>query len=465
MHHIMINRNLHKTDEHAGQSASGLWSPPWPRAGAGVLACLRSRFRFCSGRGDKSARSTIRFLPFLAAGLLSLSLFWTGCDDLVSQRDKPASRERSSTITLQLVDESGTMESLHGRSAVDSARVEIRSNVHGHEYVFYSDEQGRVEITGVLSDLYFLSISRPLLDSELDKLPDLTDDNYSLVNRSVPSVEVRPGQSEPIVVPLELIFEGAPIVFSEIYSSGPPGAGLYFFDRFIEFFNQTDSTLYLDGLVIARAYASSYLGLNFIDDPEFIHSNNVWMFPGSGKDYPIEPGQFIICAVDAIDHTANAPESFDHRGADFEFYKPDAPDINNPEVTNMIMINQDSGIDWLVGGQADALVLARTDTGNMRWRDGRILIPYEDVIDGVEYLLNPSDLSRKKLNPQIDAGATGGISFYTGRSMERKISIGPDGVKRLQDTNNSSVDFRINDRPSPQYHHAIPEEEGHQTDP
>lgn len=398
-------------------------------------------------------RTAIWLVPAL---LVLVPVFWAGCDDVVSQRDKPASRERESTVILQIVDESGTLEKLRGQSGVDSARVQLRSNVHGTEYVYFSDENGRVEVTGVLSDLYFLSISRPLLQSEVDQLPDLTDDNYSLVNRSVPSVEIRPGRDEPIVIPLELIFEGAPIVFSEIYASGPPGAGLYFFDRYIEFFNQTDSTLYLDGLVVARVYASVYLGLNFIDDPEFIHSSNVWMFPGSGTDYPIEPGQFIICAVDAIDHRINAPESFDHRGADFEFYKPDAPDIDNPEVPNMIMIYQDSGIDWLIGGQADALVLARMDTDNLQWRDGRILIPYEDVIDGVEYLLNPSELDRKKLNPNIDAGATGGINFYTGRSMERRVSISPDGVRRLQNTNNSSVDFRINDRPTPQYHPDFP---------
>lgn len=394
-------------------------------------------------------RATVWLIPAL---LLLVPALWTGCDDVVSQRDKPVSKEREFSVVLHIVDESGTMEELRGQSGVDSARVQLRSNVHGTEHVYYSDENGKVEVTDMLSDRYFLSISRPLLPSEVEQLSDVSDENYSLANRTMPSLEIRPGLEEPVIVPLELIFEGAPIVFSEIYASGPPGAGLYFFDRFIEFFNQTDSTLYLDGLVVARVYASSYLGLNFIDDPEFIHSSNVWKFPGSGTDYPIEPGEFIICAVDAIDHTINAPESFDHRGADFEFYKPDAPDIDNPNVPNMIMIYQSSGIDWLIGGQADALVLARTDTDNIRWRDGRILIPYEDIIDGVEYLLNPSDLDRKKLNPMIDAGATGGINFYTGRSMERRVTISPDGVKRLQNTNNSSVDFRINDRPTPQYH-------------
>ncbi|MDG5767566.1 DUF4876 domain-containing protein [Balneolales bacterium ANBcel1] len=376
-----------------------------------------------------------------------------GCDDVVSQRDKPAQAERAGTTVLELVDESGVMETVYGRTLADSARVQLRSNTHGTEHLFWSDSEGRVEVTGLVSDRYFISVDRPLRRNEIERMPDLMHANsYSLANRSHPSVDIRGDSDGSVTIPLELVFGGAPIVFSEIYVSGPPGAGLYFFDRYIEFYNQTDSTLYLDGLVVARVYASSWLGLNFIDDPEFIHSTNVWKFPGSGTDYPIGPGQFVICAVDAIDHRINAPESHDMSGADFEFYKPDAPDIDNPNVPNMVMIYQDSGVDWLVGGQADAIVLARTDTQDLKWRDGRILIPYVDVIDGVEYLHNPANLSLKKLNPAIDAGAAGGISFYTGRSMERRPAENDGGTPQLQNTNNSSVDFRINERPTPGYH-------------
>lgn len=385
--------------------------------------------------------------------LLAVSII--SCDDLVSSREMPALAEGSTVVTLQLTDKSGVMQELYGRDGVDGATVRFQSNTHGDEYTLTSDESGRIQLTGILSDLYFLSISRDLTASEIELSAELGGDRYTLSNRSTPTLQVHPAMDEIVEIPLELIFSGAPIVISELYASGPTGAGLYFFDRFIEFYNQTDSTLYLDGLVIARVYASSYLGLNFIDDPEFIHSTTVWKFPGNGTDHPIEPGQFIVCAVDAIDHRVNAPESIDMRGADFEFYKPDAPDIDNPNVPNMIMIFQESGIDWLIGGQADALVLARTDTENLKWRDGRILIPYSDVIDGMEYLLNPADLSRKKLNPMIDAGATGGIPFYTGRSMERRMVEDADGVMRLQNTNNSSVDFRINDRPTPGTHHAL----------
>ena len=395
-----------------------------------------------------------RIIPLLS--LFISGLAFTGCDNVVSQRDKPEQKERSGKLILQLTDESGTMQSVYDREGVDSARIQMRSNVHGEEFTVYSDDEGVATVPDLISDTYFLSINRELSPFEIQNAADLTGDRYSLTNQDYPSVEFRAGQTDTIEVPLSLLFEGAPIVFSELYASGPPGAGLYFFDRFVEVYNQTDSTLYLDGLVIARVYASSYLGLNFIDDPEFIHSNNVWKYPGNGTDYPIEPGEFIYSALDAIDHRPNASESLDLSNADFEFYKHDAPDIDNPDVTNMIMIYQDSGIDWLIGGQADALVLADTDTDNLKWRDERILIPYEDVIDGFEYLQDPSDLDRKKLNPKIDAGATGGISFYTGRSMERRLTTDADGTTRLQNTNNSSVDFRINEDPTPGYHHELP---------
>ncbi|MDZ7763806.1 MAG: DUF4876 domain-containing protein [Melioribacteraceae bacterium] len=61
-------------------------------------------------------------------------------------------------------------------------------------------------------------------------------------------------------------------------------------------------------------------------------------------------------------------------------------------------------------------------------------------------------MDKKTLYPGIDAGATGGIVFYTGKSMERKIKSNENGRAILKDDNNSSLDFNIYPQPSPQYH-------------
>ena len=53
---------------------------------------------------------------------------------------------------------------------------------------------------------------------------------------------------------------------------------------------------------------------------------------------------------------------------------------------------------------------------------------------------DPTRLDLKILSPAIDAGATGGIQFYTGKSMERKASSTSPRLI-LKDDNNSTVDF------------------------
>lgn len=159
-----------------------------------------------------------------------------------------------------------------------------------------------------------------------------------------------------------------------------------------------------------------------------------------------------MCAEDAIDHRINAPNSVDQSHADFEFYKDDAPDIDNPAVPNMIKIYQQAGNDWLIGGEKGALVIAKFPADSLIPYDDQFLIPYRAVFDGVEYSDDPTQLDKKILNQGIDASATGGIQFYTGKSMER-ILLSDDGMKKLKDENNSSVDFKIISPPSPGKYH------------
>lgn len=384
--------------------------------------------------------------------VLLLAMIVAGCNSLLSD-EKPTARERHGETMLFLSDESGYMERLYGSNGVPDATVILRSNSFSEEVELASNHEGYVDLTGLISDTYHLSVLRPMTADEMKTVTGVSSDRFSLRAIGDTRFDLRADVDEIISVPMELSSGGSPIVISEIYGAGPTGAGLYFHDKYVEFYNQTDSTVYLDGLLIATAFSSGLTGENFINDPTYIHSNMVWQFPGSGTDYPIEPGTFIVCAADAIDHRRNAPNSVDLSSADFEFYKHDAPDIDNPDVPNMVMIHQPSGHDWLIGGERDALVLATADPETLFFRDGRLLIPIETVLDGVEYLQDPSRLDLKKLSPIIDAGATGKIRFYSGRSMER-IPVDAGGSFLLKDDDNSALDFRAIDRPTPGTHYA-----------
>jgi hypothetical protein len=389
----------------------------------------------------------ISFKIYLSLILISVINFSCNILDI----DKiPAVNERGTTYKITVIDNSGYMKALFGFNLVRNAEIMLKSNMQGTEYNLVTDSNGVANISGIISDNYLVTVNRWMLPDEMKIITGASRGDMKLTNTNTRNIKISPGVN--IVIPLESSIRNSPIVISEIYGSGPQGSGLYYHDKFVEFFNQSDSVMYLDGLLVIEEFANYSLGIRYASDPDFIHSKNIWKFPGSGKEYPIQPGQFIVCAEDAIDHRFNAPNSIDLSHADFEFYKDDAPDVDNPNVPNMIRVYEPYGNDWLIGGEGDGLVISNCPADSIIPSGDQFLIPYKTVLDGVEYLKDPTRLDLKILNSVIDAGATGGIQFYTGKSMERKAaSTSPRLI--LKDDNNSSVDFDILQHPTPDKYH------------
>lgn len=388
---------------------------------------------------------------FLVVGIS----FTMSCSEIINFEDKPLAKERETVFMIRLIDNSGYMQKLYNKNVVVNGEILLKSNIYGTEYRLVTDSNGLAEIGRIISDQYMVSAKREITPEEMEIITGVKTSHHKLINKQIKIVDLRADRFDLIEIPMELVIGGAPLVISEIYACGPPGSGLYWHDKYVEVYNQTDSVIYLDSIIVAVVYASSYLGQNYVDDPEFVHSKNVWIFPGNGKDYPLYPGEFAVCAGDAIDHRINAPNSVDLSNVKFEFYKDDAPDVDNPNIPNMIKIYQSSGNDWLIGGEQGAIVLAKMSVDSLRWFGDQLLIPYRYVIDGVEYLKDPTMLQNKILNHSIDGGGTGGIQFYTGKSMERiAIKIGDRMI--LKDDNNSTVDFKVIPKPTPQYHHSEP---------
>jgi FKBP-type peptidyl-prolyl cis-trans isomerase 2 len=76
-------------------------------------------------------------------------------------------------------------------------------------------------------------------------------------------------------------------------------------------YNNSEDVVYLDSLIIADAEYG-------YRDEDYIHSVHAYMFPGDGDDYPLAPGEMVIVAQDAMNHSAN--NSVDLSGAEFEYY-------------------------------------------------------------------------------------------------------------------------------------------------
>ncbi|MBO8130411.1 MAG: DUF4876 domain-containing protein [Candidatus Marinimicrobia bacterium] len=224
--------------------------------------------------------------------------------------------------------------------------------------------------------------------------------------------------------------EGAGLKINEIYVSGAKSDNFYFYDQFIELYNSSEDTLYLDGMIVCR--------VGNINSVKFI-----FRFPGesvTGRQYPVPPHSFVVLAHDAYDHTKNVESSVDLSNADWEFRNSlDVTDWDNEDVPNIDNIEEGYERDFLLSLTNDVVLIA--DGTDINYLDG---IDPSTVIDCVEYS-NNSDY-KKRIEKFLDAGFAGiGMVAYSGKSLER-VSPGFD-------TNNSALDFVLIDRPTPGCHY------------
>ena len=256
------------------------------------------------------------------------------------------------------------------------------------------------------------------------------------------------------------------LIFKEIHynaSTVSEGTGRYLKDTFFEIYNNSDETVYADGICLGDPM--SYKVFSFDDKLEnaqdyiFI-GTYVWQVPGSGTQYPIAPGESFIIAASAIDHSKVA-ETLDLSTAEFETICDKYKDKGQADANavNMILACtvKESGLANQFGKFTDSAWCIFYPSKPLR-KDGEYLesnqannygqeVLKADVLDAVDCLKteNPDD---KRLESVLDAGwikceTTGG-----NQSIVRKIAETlPDGRIRLQDTNNTTEDFTVEGKP------------------
>lgn len=268
------------------------------------------------------------------------------------------------------------------------------------------------------------------------------------------------------------------LVFGEIYAAGSLNAtatgGLR--DTYFTIYNNTDQVLYADGLGIAEsAFVNSRVNTFEILTPENDREINftagtIWVIPGSGTDYPIQPGESIKIVDQAIDWSAQVPGALDHTDATFEWVDDNPQDTDNPQVPNLdkwycyslsiwIMSNQCNRSYALVRfpqGMTSAQYLSAyhgpydyiSSIGTQMHNDKAYLIPNEWIIDGVN-LSVPEIWVFGALGNSVDMSYAA-ISTLNrdperfGRYFSRRVAvIAPDGRKILMDTNDSARDFEV----------------------
>lgn len=393
----------------------------------------------------------------------------------------------------------------YGQKLAKNATVILTNSNSGDTYTILSDDNGVATFPNVIPGSYKLNVSKKMVAAEY-----LSAFGYALQSDEINFNGSQEGVQVNLNVPSTSVELKAAkvgdLVIKQVYyagSSTAQGAGLR--DQFIEIYNNSTEVIYADGLYIAQLSGklnntpsnftlpngqfdwSQSLGMTMGNaaNSDFVYSDFVFRIPGSGTQYPIQPGASIVIASNAVNHkaplignngnpvTVQNPElTVDLSNADFEAYLGDFrisigstvfnTDIQNPAVPDLQIAywgrpGYYSGVaDMILDTLGrDSFVIFRSDDFNT-YKDYSdpsvsnivtntkffLQIPTEVIIDGLDTQhYNPSSQRPKMLPSSIDASFINVDNMYNSQSVMRKTKQKINNRVVLEDTNNSANDF------------------------
>ncbi|WP_075344354.1 DUF4876 domain-containing protein [Tenacibaculum agarivorans] len=258
-------------------------------------------------------------------------------------------------------------------------------------------------------------------------------------------------------------------VIEEIFFTGSltPDGSTYGGDKYFKIHNNTDSVLYADGLLLVQSRFLTTDRQDYTPNvmPEAFTIKSMIQLPGSGTEYPVEAGKSLIIALDGINHVENNSNSIDLSSADFEIFYTTLGDVDSPAVPNAInvldnIIPHSRGFDsYAIARFPDGVTSANYITDykyDYEWLFvfGTISIPQDETDYKLpnEWILDAVNLSVESEFQWVitDASLDSGYTYCGkvdrddtrfGKSVRRKVLQEANGVRLLQDTNNSAVDF------------------------
>ncbi len=357
-------------------------------------------------------------LVLVIFAILTYSIYFTGCSE-----NEPVTPEGSSKLILHAYWQEGD-----STYKMQNAEVLLVSS-YG-TFKEQTNSEGILEKEGLPSAIYNISIQMKHPQNDLIVITG-TLKNIEIKNNSetVDSIYGTPTSTGGIVI-------------NELYFVGPVNSNNFLFDQYIELYNASDSTKYLDGMMILKLSSSSNSGSkpgsDFDLDGDIDGVLHAYKFPGNPGEKNIRflPKTFLVLASSANDYSAIHSTSIDLTGSDWEFFNQySTDDTDNPNAKNLINLRSDTNSDFLMRSDND--IIAITSGVDTVWNDG---INKSDFIDGVEY---QNATNSKTMDADLDQSYVVSPARYSGQSVQR-ISHG-------YDTNNSIVDFKIFNAPTPGY--------------
>ncbi len=233
------------------------------------------------------------------------------------------------------------------------------------------------------------------------------------------------------------------LMINEVFYAGSCASSYYFYDQYVELYNASNDTLYLDNVILTRQLGTIDPDMEIKD---YVRAIYAFQLQGTGRQWPIAPGRYVVVAADAVNHRVYCANSPDLSKADYECFNAQGNDYDNLQVPNFESIIPGRTTDYLINLVHNAVVIATGEEYTID-ENNYMFLPIYTVIDGVEYSANPA--AAKELTVRVDAGFAGvGVTRYSATSVERR----EPGL----DTNNSTFDF-VNISPmTPGYFHGSP---------
>ena len=341
--------------------------------------------------------------------------------------------------------------------------AEVRVHRIGTDFAWdtaIADSGGSAYLPHLVSGRYRVAVYRPLTEDESAEAGV-----SALAAGRI--VEVAAGGTEQTM-------ELAPnrigsLVISEVYApSTPLSEGLnYNFHMFFEVYNNSDQTVFLDGLTFGRVQLIDAAApavpcaesAQFRRDPGGVWARFLHRFPGRGGEYPLAPGNAVVVARDAVDHSAVDPRFPDLSDADFELLG--SGDVDNPDVPNLVEVGLQPWFDGhgLLFYDGHSLFLTRElDPASLERvvrrlpaGDSELLrIPAADIIDlpslekadvFIDQLYERCDGIVHENFDQLGGGFLPSPSDLSLSAQRIRLPGSEGAAGRLQDTNVSAVDL------------------------
>ncbi|WP_278624893.1 DUF4876 domain-containing protein [Parabacteroides gordonii] len=373
--------------------------------------------------------------------LLALVLFFASCSE---------DEKQSSSIYIQLVAPEG-----YSTLPYEEMEVALTNKDQGTVYSVHCSSTGKasfnVEPSYYAASVHYQAASGLIFSGRIESLSLLSDQEQGVIELPLSQAKINA------------------LVIKEIYFGGCMGLNdkEYQADQYVTLYNNSDQTIYLDGLCVGIVDPGSNLEspwMNYTDMKRIPVNDLTWQFPGKGKEYPLAPGEETTIATNAVDHTGGEFQhvnSVDLSGVDWGFWdvslerqnitagvKPMTLLANlNPLLvmyslpvfgpTFMVFSLQDSPEEYV---QDPDNREPRPQAANQDKR--YLMVPQEWVIDCIECVKDIN--SPKRVPNELDNGKCyipG--DRYSGRSIIRKKTGMADGHVIYQDTNNSAEDMEV----------------------